>query len=1171
MRMRRERATTHEEVRRSVDRRRISGPWTVLAVAGAAVAALGSTLATVVAGRLAEHTTAAGVWLIAAMLIGAAVADTAGRMVWATIIDRAAGQLRADLLDAVFGQPLAVLTEQASGEVLDRIDDDTHELATLLNRQMWMLMRMGLSIVPLWVIAGVTWWPAWFLFPVFGVLTYAVMRPLLTPIKEGKVVEEAAWTDHAAALEEAIAGRDDVRTSLGQSFVVARVAKLSARVHDRFAAVLRLECRLLARTGFALHLLLVAIVVAGIAMARASAMSVADLVTIFLVASSFVGLMSQLAEQLPDVQAGLGALVRLRTLMASPQEPVGGEPMPEGELSLEFRELSFQYEQGAFGLQDVSFTVPAGATVALVGRTGSGKSTLASLLSRAVEPPEGQVFLGGVDVTTLDLEALRARVGVVTQRTEILAGTVAENIALFADVPRDRIEEVVASLGMDGWVAGLPEGLETTLGPGGLTLSAGEEQLLAFARILVRDVSLVVLDEATARMDPVTEARVVAAARRLLEGRTGVVIAHRLSTIERADYVAVMDRGRLAEFGARSELLSRPGHFADLVTASREADGGLLPSPSAAFTPGGGGGAAAAMSSRRMGDAPEPRDVGSGPSLARGIRDALSVRPWWGLVSVVAFLIFSVAGASGGLTGWAWGNAVDAANRDAASAWGWTAAVVVFVLLGPAMLVFAVSRYPRWWIEVSLRVRMALLIGQTDQRRMTRTPPGEVVARGMDSDRFVRYADRWVDFINGIIIVVMTAVVGGTYLAGLVLLVILVASAVASMIGRSAAGKSATAASATRARFGRILVSSLDAARTVKLAGRMAQVGRHLAEVDAGRVRAAVREHRIQAGLDGVPTLMVQCGIVAAWAGVLHGTWGLATALLVVNAATNFTWFGRVAGAVVTEAPGVRSWQAATSELAGGANLTHLPAGIDLVAGQAPDPPEVGRVPLERLELDDFAAVHEDGTLGVSDVDLTVRRGELVLLLGRVGSGKSSLLAALAGLVGHTGGLRWNGRDVTDPEVFLRPGQVAYVAQTPRVMSGTFADNVTLGFDRDFDTSVTAARLLSDVKEAGGPNSVIGHRGVRLSGGQVQRLALARALAADTELLLADDVSSALDARTEVELWNALRERGVTVVGATSKRSALARADRVVVLVDGCVAASGPWSQLRESWAHLAG
>src|SRR5690606_29234657 len=138
--------------------------------------------------------------------------------------------------------------------------------------------------------------------------------------------------------------------------------------------------------------------------------------------------------------------------------------------------------------------------------------------------------------------------------------------------------------------------------------------------------------------------------------------------------------------------------------------------------------------------------------------------------------------------------------------------------------------------------------------------------------------------------------------------------------------------------------------------------------------------------------------------------------------------------------------------------------------------------------------------------------------------------------------------------------QVAHVAQVPRVLSGSFADNVRLGHDRRFDEPVASARLEPDIAAAGGRDALVGHRGVRLSGGQVQRLALARALATDAELILADDVSRAVAATTESELWRAVRERGVTVVGASARRAALVQADRVVVLVDGRVAAIGPWS-----------
>ncbi|KRB78158.1 ABC transporter [Nocardioides sp. Root190] len=1150
---------------RLVDWRRLKGRVSRFAVIAVAISSLGTALGTVLAGRIADHPRTDLVLWLALCVVGAAALDTTGRVVWAGVVDRAEGRLRGDLLSAALQQPLEHLTEQAVGEVLDRVDDDTHEVGTLLRQQIWMAMRTGFGAIPMWLVAGFTWWPAFLLFPVVGFVTVWVMRPALVEISRLKVIEEMAWTDHAAALEEGIAGRDDLRTSLGQAFAVQRLATLSAVIHERFRAVVVLEGRIAVQVGLVLHGLLIAVAVAGVLLASNGNLEVARLVTLFLVTTIFVGQINQLAHQLPDIQAGLGAVLRLRQLLAVEAEPEGGEAVPAGALDLRIRHLDFAYAEGSFALNDVELYVEAGHTIALVGRTGSGKSTLASLLSRAVEPPPGTIFLGGADITTLDLHELRRRVGVVTQRTEILAGTLAENIALFADVPRVEIEEAIAELGLTDWVDGLPDGLETLLGPGGTTLSAGEEQLVAFARLLVRHVQVVVLDEATARMDPVTESRVVAAADRLINGRTGVLVAHRLSTIERAEMVAVLDHGRVIQQGLRTNLALEEGPFRRLVAASgaQHADQDSSDASEAAASDPVGG-------RRRSGVPPERPEVGSGPSLARGTWHAMRVRPWWGLYSVVLFLAASIFAPLGALTGFVWGHVV--ARLQAGESVGMlTGVLAVLLLAAPILLGDAIRRYPRWWIEVMLRVRMSVLLGQIDGRRLPRTPPGEVVARSMDADRYARYSDRWIDFINGLLIALFTMLVAGSWLAGAVLLVVMGSSALASSIGRPIAGRSAARSSAARAGFGRALVSAVESARTVKLAGRTPQVHEHLRKVDGGRVEAAVFEHRVQAVLDGVPMVMVQVGVVSAWAFYLWDVWGLATALLVATAVNGFDWFGRVAGAVVTEAPGVRAWQRATSRFAGGADLVELPAGIDLVTGVAPVPAQPDRVRLEHLRLSDFTAVHDDGTIGVAGVDLTVARGELILLVGQVGSGKSSLLASLAGLIDHTGSLAWNDTEVRDAEAFLRPGQVGHVAQVPRVLSGTFSDNVRLGHLRDVDRPIADARLVEDVADAGGPDSLVGHRGVRLSGGQVQRLALARALATDAELLLADDVSSALDAATEIELWVALRERQATVIGATSKRAALAQADRVVVLVDGELAAVGPWTELAGEWGHLAG
>jgi ATP-binding cassette, subfamily B, bacterial len=1134
--------------------RRLAEPASTAAVVLAVVAAAGETTAAVVAGGVAEHPTAELVGLLAALLLGGTVLDTVGRTAFSGVVGRAEGRLRADLLHAALHQPLAVLEEQAVGEVLDRVDDDARQLGVLLRRTGWQLGIASLRSLLAWVVAGLTWWPAWIAFPLVALLAAVLVRRLTRVVAERKLAEEAAWSDHSAQLEEAVAGRDDVRSSLGQAHVVRQYVRRAHDVLRRVAATCAASTRVGMRTGLVLHGMLAALAVAGAALVGAGRLGVAELVTLWLLVTTFVGQLSHVSNQLPEVQAGLGALQRIRALLAAPQEPEGGAPVPTGPAALEVRDLTFGYP-GGFALRSVHLTVPAGTTCALVGRTGAGKSTLAKLLSRAVEPPQGTVFVAGQDVTATDMQQLRRAVGVVTQRTEILAATLEENIALFGDVPRGVVEDAVEALGLGEWVASLPDGLRTRLGAGGSTLSAGEEQLVAFARLLVRDVAVVVLDEATARMDPQTERRVTRAAERLLAGRTGVLVAHRLSTTRHCDSVAVLDRGRVVQHGDRARLATDPGPFRDLLVAA--GDGAVHPDVAARFSRG----------SRRE---PKPAPPPARTRLARTVLRTAFAYPRWGVLGAVGFFTASLLGSYGAVTGWLWGRLVSALEGGAVP-WADVAGLTGALLAAPLAVAAALRTYPLWWSAVTLRMRLALLRGQTMQRRLVRTPAGEVVARALDSDRLVFYVDRWVDVVNGVVVVLVTAVASRSALAGAVLGAVLAVSAAVSGLGAPLAGAAARVAGDARARFGAALVSVLDAARTVKLAAATDAVQVHLRRVDARRVAATVREMRVRMLLEGAPALLVQLGVVAAWALHLAGVWDLATALLVSTAVSGSGWFGVVFGAAVTEAPVARRWLQAMSELSGGTDLIRVPPGVDLVTGTAPAPPAAGRVPLERLVLEDVTAVHDDGTVGVHGVDLTVDAGSLVLLTGQVGSGKSSLLASLAGLVDHEGSIRWNDLEVDDPQLFLRPGQVAYVGQVPRVLSGSFSDNIALDHDRRLGSALDDARLRADVEEAGGHGALVGHRGVRLSGGQVQRLALARALATEAELLVADDVSSALDARTEVELWEALRRRGVTVVGCSSKRSALARADSVVVLEDGRVAAAGPWSELADRWGHLAG
>jgi ABC-type multidrug transport system fused ATPase/permease subunit len=223
-------------------------------------------------------------------------------------------------------------------------------------------------------------------------------------------------------------------------------------------------------------------------------------------------------------------------------------------------------------LHDVSFHLAPGRVLGLLGRTGSGKTTITRLLFRLYDPDSGAVCLNETDLRALPLVALRRRVGLVTQNIQLFHATVRDNLTFFdRSVADGRILGVLRDLGLDAWLHGLPAGLDTVLESGGGGLSAGEAQLLAFARVFLQDPGLVILDEASSRLDPATEALLERAVDRLLQGRTAILIAHRLGTVQRADEILILEAGRVEEQGARHDLARDPGsRFAQLLRTGME-------------------------------------------------------------------------------------------------------------------------------------------------------------------------------------------------------------------------------------------------------------------------------------------------------------------------------------------------------------------------------------------------------------------------------------------------------------------------------------------------------------------------------------------------------------------------------------------------------------------------
>lgn len=316
-------------------------------------------------------------------------------------------------------------------------------------------------------------------------------------------------------------------------------------------------------------------------MVTAETMGLGILTTFILYSQRLFEPLRQLADRFTQIQGGLTAVERIGELLEqpldivdqssdyqSPIKPASVAPgskgfAPVGEVV--FEGVSFAYRPDEPILQDLSFRIAPGEHVALVGPTGSGKTTLIRLLCRLYEPQLGRIMLDGVDIRTIPLQRLRKQLGVVLQDTFLFSGNVADNLRLDASIDDDRLREICRDLGLDPLLNRLPQGLETELRERGGNLSSGERQLLAVARVAIRNPTVLVMDEATAFMDPSTEATLQRDLDRLLERRTAVVIAHRLATVEAADRIMVLRRGKLVEQGTHLELRAQGGLYSQLA------------------------------------------------------------------------------------------------------------------------------------------------------------------------------------------------------------------------------------------------------------------------------------------------------------------------------------------------------------------------------------------------------------------------------------------------------------------------------------------------------------------------------------------------------------------------------------------------------------------------------
>ena len=514
---------------------------------------------------------------------------------WATT-----NALRGDLTAHVLRLDMGFHKLRTPGELIERIDGDVGQLAEYFSEIVVNLLGNGLLVVGILVLVFIADWRV----GLVG-LAYALTMLTLFRVIQARMVRLYTRISQASAellgfLEEYMTGTEDVLPNGGAAYVMRRLYPL-LNTH----AALRVRTYTLSTVvGSASGVLYAAAVAATMGLAalafRAGTMTIG---TVFLLVF-YVGLLESpldaVRRELASIQRALAGVNRTREffLLRPEVDDAAGSAalLAGGPSAVRFDGVTFTYKDKPVSsdegkvtrdelrvagddsspltrhsspvttLADVSFALAPGRVLGVLGRTGSGKTTLTRLLFRLYDVDEGAISLDGIDLRAVGLGELRRHVGLVTQDVQLFAATVRDNLTLFANydpvrpaVPDDDVVAALETLGLGPWLRALPDGLDTLLASGGKGLSAGEAQLLALARVFLRNPRLVVLDEASSRLDPATEGVLERAIDRLLTGRTGIVIAHRLRTVQRADDILILEGGRVVEHGPRASLAADPG------------------------------------------------------------------------------------------------------------------------------------------------------------------------------------------------------------------------------------------------------------------------------------------------------------------------------------------------------------------------------------------------------------------------------------------------------------------------------------------------------------------------------------------------------------------------------------------------------------------------------------